>query len=245
MPRLYLPLTKPSGTIHIAGENAKYLIRVLRSKIGDDIIIFDGKGSSYRAVIKSITMKDVLAEVIEFMQSDTESTFNIILIQGLLKGEKMELVIQKTTELGVKEIIPAITTRSQVRDTNKISRWKKVAEDASRQSGRTEVPDIHQLIPFRDIFSDTSLYKPYFRRCKGLLFWEEGGKELSRVKENLEECPSLMIAIGPEGGFTREEVKIAESNGFIIASLGNRILRAETAAISSTAIVQFLMGDLG
>jgi 16S rRNA (uracil1498-N3)-methyltransferase len=245
MPRLYLPLIKPSGTIHITGEKAKYLIRVLRSKIGDDIIVFDGKGSSYKAVIKSITMKDVLAEVIEAVQSDAESPFNIVLIQGLLKGEKMELIIQKTTELGVKEIIPAITTRSQVRDTNKLSRWKKVAEDASRQSGRTEVPHIHEPISFDNIFSDTSPYNSYFRRFKGLLFWEEGGIRLNKVKEKLGECLSLIVAIGPEGGFTEEEVKTAESNGFIITSIGNRILRAETAAISATTIVQFLMGDLG
>lgn len=251
MPRLYFPLINPDGTIHVTGEKAKYLIRVLRSKIGDDIIVFDGKGSSYRAVIKSITTKGVLAEVVEVMQSDAESPFSIILIQGLLKGEKMDLVIQKTTELGVKEIIPAITTRSQLRDTNKLSRWKKVAEDASRQSGRTTVPLIHKPISFCNIFSDTTLYNntplynSCFRRFKGLLFWEEGGERLNTVRENLGECLSLTVAIGPEGGFTEEEVKIAESNGFIITSIGNRILRAETAAISATAIVQFLMGDLG
>lgn len=245
MPRLYLPLIKPSGTIHITGEKARYLIRVLRSRVGDGIIVFDGKGTSYKAMIKSITKKDVLAEVTGVIQSDTESPVNIILIQGLLKGEKMDLVIQKTTELGVKEIIPAITARSQVRDTKKVSRWRKIAEGASRQSARTEVPLIHELISFHNIFSDTSLYRPYFRKCKGLLFWEEGGIRLARAMEKLGECRSLIAAIGPEGGFTNEEVEISESSGFMIVSLGNRILRAETAAISATAIVQFFVGDLG
>jgi 16S rRNA (uracil1498-N3)-methyltransferase len=178
--------------------------------------------------------------------SDTESSRTLILIQGLLKGDKMELVIQKTTELGVKEILPAITERSQVRDTRKAARWRKIAEDASRQCGRTRVPLIHNPNPFADIFSHRpNAYTPNIRAGRGLIFWEKGGKKITDTLDAVTGGDPCVVAIGPEGGFTSEEVAIAESGGLRIATLGNRILRAETAAIAATAIIQFLEGDLG
>jgi 16S rRNA (uracil1498-N3)-methyltransferase len=176
---------------------------------------------------------------------DTEPRLNLILDQGLLKGEKMELVIQKTSELGIMEIIPAVTERSQVRETRKIARWRKIAEDASRQCGRTTIPIVHEPVSFPSLFSEASAYNPCFRRCRGLLFWEEGGMKMNDLRSRFGKCLSMIIAVGPEGGFTEAEAKLAESKGFLIASLGNRILRAETAAISATTIVQFLFGDLG
>ncbi|GAB4412683.1 MAG: 16S rRNA (uracil(1498)-N(3))-methyltransferase [Thermodesulfovibrionales bacterium] len=245
MPRIFLPLKEPSEKIHITGERARYITTVLRCREGDEILIFDGKGTSYRTIINNITKKEVLVELSGVIPCDTESPLDLVLIQGILRGEKMDIVIQKTTELGVKEIIPAITERSQIRETRKLSRWRKIAEEASRQCGRTIVPVIHELIPFNDIFSSASPCSPYFRKYNGLLFWEDRGIKITEVKERLGGCQSLIIAIGPEGGFTREEVRAAERRDFIVASLGRRILRAETAAISAVTMIQFLFGDLG
>lgn len=249
MPRIFLPLSEPSNTIKITGDKARYLTTVLRCGEGDDLVILDGRGTLFKTIIKNITKKEILTEVIDVIQCDTESRLNIILIQGILKGEKMDLIIQKTAELGIKEIIPAITERSQVRKTQKIERWKKIAEDASRQCGRTMVPIVHEYIPFDDLFSDSStVLLPY---PKGFIFWEEGGLPLKEAVLRISPSPkpplsdsSLYILVGPEGGFTGKEVDIAKGKGFVVASLGRRILRAETAAISATAIIQFLLGDL-
>lgn len=245
MPRIFLPLGEDPHIIHITGEKARYLMTVLRCKEGEELEVLDGKGLSCRTRIISLDKKEVVAEVTGVTPRDTESRMNLILVQGILKGEKMEWVIQKTAELGIKEIIPAVTERSQVRETRKTSRWKKIAEDASRQSGRTAIPMIHEPVHFSSLFSGNSPYNSSFRKCKGLLLWEEGGTKIKEVRDRLGECMSMIIAVGPEGGFTEGEAKSAESRGFFIASLGNRILRAETAAISATTIVQFLFGDLG
>ncbi len=269
MPRIFLPIERHSDTIHITGEKARYLATVLRCREGDEVQIFDGSGFSYSAKISGITRKEVVVDVLEVTQCDTESPVNLILIQGVLKGEKMDLVIQKTTELGVKAIIPAVMERGQVRDTKKISRWRKIAEDASRQCCRSDVPVIHDLLPFKEIFSQASQYMqeneihplspPLPQRkgtrgrvkdlssdkIKGILFWEERGSGITEVIDRVKGCDSLMFAVGPEGGFTGKEVSRAESGGFLIASLGSRILRAETAAITATALLQFVMGGLG
>jgi 16S rRNA (uracil1498-N3)-methyltransferase len=244
MPRIYLPLPEPSEKIQIVGEKARYLSTVLRCKEGDILEIFDGNGKTYVTKVLSVTKREVIAGVTEIVQSASESPLNIILIQGLLRGEKMDLVIQKTTELGVKEIIPVITGRSQLRETRKTSRWRKIAEDAARQSGRTSVPVIREVIPFPAFLSEDSIYRSNFNDHRGLIFWEEGGTNLTEIQATLKGCMSIMLAIGPEGGFAGEEVQNAEARGFLVASLGKRILRAETAAIIATALMQFTLGGL-
>ncbi len=245
MPRIFLPLGENPRTVRISGEKARYLVAVLRCEKGEDLEILDGKGHSFSARIVSLTRQEVLAQVTGVGRRDTESPVPLTLIQGMLKGEKMELVIQKTTELGVREIFPVVTERSQVRQTRKTGRWRKIAEDASRQCGRTAVPVIHEPVPFLSLFSAAPESAPSPGKSSGLLFWEEGGIPLKEVRSRLGECLSVALAIGPEGGFTKGEVNRAESEGFIPVSLGNRILRAETASISATALVQFLFGDLG
>jgi 16S rRNA (uracil1498-N3)-methyltransferase len=245
MLRLYYPLEEHPRAVHISGEKARYLATVLRCKAGEDIIIFDGRGASYKALLKSVAKREVIAEIIEAVNEKTESPLNVVLLQGLLKGEKMDLVVQKAVELGVKEIVPVITERSQVRETTKVERWRKIAEDASRQSGRSAVPHILEPISFSDVLSNFSPYAAHFKTFKCLIFWEEGGSGLAQIKESTKTPRGLMMAVGPEGGFTKNEAAEAESKGFVITSLGNRILRAETAAIAATAIVQFIFGDLG
>jgi len=244
MPRIFLPLEERPETIHIAGDKARYLINVLRSRMGDEIIVLDGKGFSYGAEITSIKNKELFARVNRVVPYDAESKAHITLVQGILKGEKMEFIIQKTTELGVNEIVPVTTERSQLRETRKAPRWRKIAEDASRQCGRTHVPKIHDLIPFREVLAPSSPYAQHLRESRGLLFWEEGGMSLTGAKDVLGVCRSLIISVGPEGGFTKGEARMAQSSGFLPISMGNRILRAETAAIAAAALVQYVWGDL-
>lgn len=261
MPRIFLPITDESKIINISGEKAHYLIRVLRCEVGDHIEVLDGKGRSFYCVIRGLSRREVRVEIESTKPCDTESPLNLILFQGLLKGEKMDIVIQKTTELGIKEIYPVVTERSQVRETGKIARWRKIAEDASRQSGRTVIPLVHEPVEYPDaLFMINEEYKKFLLtphdsnvmdyNLKGFIFWERGGISLkdafSKISLPLHFYTSLPIYlfIGPEGGYTPEEVRGAEDGGLVTIALGKRILRAETASIVSTTLIQFLIGDL-
>ena len=233
-----LPLLKQP--VVIRDEKAHYLFSVLRCKTGEGLIVTDEKGCSYTAQILSASKKEVAIEITGDYILNTESNLDIILIQGLLKGEKMDFVIQKTTELGVSAIIPVITERSQLRETRKHPRWKKIAEEASRQSGRTRIPEIFETYSFKDIFDI-----PALTSGKGIIFWEQGGEKLPAVTSRLSHADKIFLLIGPEGGFSEEEVLLASEKGFITATLGSRILRAETASIAAVSIIQFALGDLG
>lgn len=250
MPRIFLPFTETSGAILITGEKAKYLATVLRCREGEDLVIFDGKGASLKTIIRRITRKDILAEIVESIECAAKTPLPVTLIQGLLKGEKMELVIQKTTELGIGKIVPVITERSQLRETRKLDRWRKIAEEAARQCGRNDVPDISELLSFNELFTGKAMTDNVNSLC--LIFWEGGGLPLKEVihGQSFSQTPAsamqpVNILIGPEGGFTIEEVELAKAHGCIVTSLGERILRAETAAISAVTLVQFLVGELG
>jgi 16S rRNA (uracil1498-N3)-methyltransferase len=259
MPRIYLPASDiKDNRITITDEKAHYITSVLRCKKGNELTIFDGKGDCFRTTILKIDRRKVITEVIERFPCNTESSINIVLVQGLLKGQKMDTVIQKTTELGVKEIMPVITERSQLRETRKIARWRKIAEEASRQSGRSVIPVVHEPVDFKKVFGGI--------KGGGFIFYEEGGMKISDAvlririydtgykmqdKRNRASCimhhasPPIYVFIGPEGGFTKEEITLAEEKGLLVTSLGRRILMAETAAISAATLVQFLLGDMG
>jgi 16S rRNA (uracil1498-N3)-methyltransferase len=251
MPRIYLPVLHfVDNKISITGEKARYLTSVLRCRKGDDLIVFGGVDGCFRTIISEIGRQEVTVDISEKFLCDLESPVRIILAQALLKGEKMDLVIQKTTELGVAEILPVVTSRSQLRETRKLSRWRKIAEEASRQSGRSVIPVVHEPVQFVSIFSDqTSSFKA------GLILYEENGMKLSKAEEALKHVLSgaaspfaeggLLVVIGPEGGFTGEEISLASEKGLLVVSLGERILRAETAAISAVTLLQFLLGDMG
>jgi 16S rRNA (uracil1498-N3)-methyltransferase len=266
MPRLYLPNVQPEKKlIAITGEKAHYLASVLRCQKGDELVLFDGDGNCFRTTITKSDRQEVIAEVLEEFTCDFESPLNIILMQGLLKGEKMDTVVQKATELGVREIVPLITERSQIRETRKIQRWRKIAEEAAKQSGRSMVPVIHEPAEFRKMFSEATFkYAPLSslgkggRKGGGIIFYEEGGMRLSEAVEVLKMSGNtvshplvkggkegFVVIIGPEGGFTKEEVACAEEKGLIVTSLGKRTLRAETAAIAAISLTQFLLGDMG
>ena len=241
MHRIFLeelsPLKQP---VVIRDEKAHYLFSVLRCKTGEGLIVTDEKGCSYTAQILSASKKEVAIDITGDYILNTESNLDIILIQGLLKGEKMDFIIQKTTELGVSAIIPVITERSQLRDTRKHPRWKKIAEEASRQSGRTKIPEIFETCSFKNIFDI-----PVLISGKGIIFWEQGGEKLPAVASRLSHTDKIFLIIGPEGGFSEEEVLLASEKGFFTATLGSRILRAETASIAAVSIIQFALGDLG
>ncbi len=240
--RIYIPpedIEKQQG-IKLNADKSHYLTFVLRCKRGDRISVVDGKGKACEAEIVEISKKHVFINILSETALDTESALNLILCQGIPKGEKMDMVVQKATELGVKEIIPLITERCVVKETRKVKRWQKIAEEAAEQCGRTIIPTVHEPVEFRLLFTVHCS-----QQMNGFIFWEEGGLSLKDAISKLAIHPSthspIHLLVGPEGGFTSEEVKLAEDHGFIRTTLGKRTLRAETAAIVSVALVQFLL----
>lgn len=254
--RIHVPhedIEKKEG-IKLAADKSHYLTSVLRCKKGDRISVIDGKGKAYEAVVAEISKKHVFINILCETALDTESALNLILCQGILKGEKMDLVIQKTTELGVKEIIPLITERCIVKETRKVKRWQKITEEAAEQCGRTFIPTIHEPIQFNEFLEGGGIRgtgaMEYWsdEKINGFIFWEEGGLPLKEAIQRFLSSPiphhsitPLLLLVGPEGGFTSEEVSLAEKHWLIRTTLGKRILRAETAAIVSVALVQFLL----
>jgi 16S rRNA (uracil1498-N3)-methyltransferase len=243
MPRIFLPeASSDTGRITITGEKAHYISAVLRCRNGDRIFISDAKGNTYTSEIISASQKSVTLAIKHVSDGPAaESPLQITLLQGLLKGAKMDLVVQKATELGVRSIVPVITERSQLRATRKLPRWRKIAEEASRVVGRSFIPEICGTAQFERLVSGTHAEPVQ----NGILFWEGGGKALSGVTAGMRNSTTISVFVGPEGGFSQQEAALASDNGIVICTLGKRMLRAETAAISVLAILQYALGDMG
>ena len=237
MPCIILPSIGPDDReLVVSDRNLKYLRDVLRLSRGDEVIVLDGHGLALKTCVRETGKKQILLEVIGSCPMGTESPLHLVLVQGLLKGDKMDLVIQKATELGVREIFPVVTERTQVRFSRKLEHWKRVAEEATRQSGRLLVPVIHDVCGIKDVFDcleDASLR----------IIFSENEKKCLKLPSSMP-ASFVYYMIGPEGGFTDREVRGANESGFISAGLGKRVLRAETASITGAALLQFLYGDL-
>lgn len=263
MIRLFLPPEKlASKQITIIGEQARYLSSVHRIKPGEQLIIFDGLGNRYICKILQSRKKEVIVEQIKKEPYSAESPITITLAQGIAKGNKMDLIIQKSTELGVKKIIPLITKRTQIRHTDKIDRWRKIALSASQQSGRGKIPDVTEPVNFKEFINrQTCLPSPSFSKDnppsppfdKGglggllgiILSEEEKEQNLKKILNTFQDTTKIILLVGPEGGFSKEEISTAIQKGFISVSLGPRILRTETAPITAISIIQYELGDMG
>ncbi|GAB4534403.1 MAG: 16S rRNA (uracil(1498)-N(3))-methyltransferase [Thermodesulfovibrionia bacterium] len=240
MVRLFLPPEfLSSREITITDDNARYLITVLRIRPGELLMVLDGLGNRYLCRVLGVHKKGVVVEKIERQGYSTESPLNIILAQGIAKGEKMNLIIQKATELGVTRVIPLITERSQVRHTEKVERWRRIATSASQQSGREIVPEIEGPLDFNEFIRQ-------METGGGIIFFEEERvRNLKQTLNQIRDKREVILLIGPEGGFTDEEVNQAFERGFMSVSLGPRILRTETATITALSIIQYELGDMG
>jgi len=240
MARLYVPREEIREVIPLKSRDLRYLIRVLRLGEGDELEVFDGEGGRYRARILQED-RGWFLQVLEELEPEPLPKLRIVLGQGILKGEKMKWVIQKATELGVSEIVPLETSRSiPVYEEEelglKLRRWQRIAEEAARQSNRSTVPLVQRPMSLQR-FSD---------RCEGfrVAFWEGATIPLREVRTP-GDVQEVDVVIGPEGGFSEGEAAYLEGEGFVLLSLGPRILRAETAAIAVLALLQHLWGDLG
>ncbi len=225
----------------IDGTNVRYLTNVLRSSIGDELTLLDGLGKGYKGKIVSIGRDKIDVQITKAFEINTESSLDITIAQGIPKADKMEIIIQKATELGVKKIVPLITQRAVVRTKKpvRLERWSKIATSSAQQSGRSKIPLIDSITGYKEFLSrELSGVKMIFyegRVKKGI---KEFLRELTAVKE-------ITFLVGPEGGFTEEEVGMAIKKGFTPVGLGPRILRTETAGITALSILQYELGDMG
>jgi 16S rRNA (uracil1498-N3)-methyltransferase len=245
MSRFYVPTPQiEKGMLRIEGNEVKHIRRVLRLKAGDEIIVFDSLGKEYEGTIIEETTSSVVIKIQNIFLSKRDSPLDVTLAQSLLKGEKMDYLIQKATELGVKEIIPFFSSRSVplLEKSGRLKRhhrWGRIAIEASKQCGRGVVPKIE---PLQDYSEMLQLASPGSLR---LILWEREGGQLKEVLERSKEKTRIFFIIGPEGGFSQEEVEEAKRAGFIPVALGRRILRAETASLCLLSILQYEQGDIG
>lgn len=224
----------------IGGDLYNHLVRVLRLSPGDDIELLDGQGLCCLCRIEALTKKVVQLRVITRNQ-EQEQVFPVRLMQGLPKGEKMDLILQKGTELGITRFTPLLSGRSvpqldATRRDHRRQRWLKIVEEAARQCRRPLLPLIDDPVAYEDALAAEGELK--------LLLWEERCSPLAQALPAAVPC-SAVVLVGPEGGLTEAEVAQAQSAGFVPVSLGPRILRTETAGFTVAAILQYLYGDLG
>ena len=238
MPRVYLPPEKFSGkTVSIEGDAYHHLKNVLRIEKGDPLWVIDNSGKEFWVKITDVDKKNIIGEILGVRQATRQPKTEIYLYQGLLKPDKMDLVVQKATELGVSRIIPVVATRSQIRELSaaRLQRWKRIILGASAQSFRTIIPVIEDAVSFETALDEA------VSAGETWVFWENEEKDDPlKALNNHSEWSHLSIFIGPEGGLTLNEVTLARSKGSKILTLGPQVLRSETAAIASLAISVFL-----
>lgn len=235
-------------TVRLAAEEARHLSDVLRLGPGDEVFVFDGEGTEYRCRIGEAGRGQALLEVCEEVEASRPSSpLKLTLCVALLKGEKFDLVVQKATELGVASIVPVETKFADVRVKDgadalrRLARWKRIALEAAKQSGRATLPETFGPTPFASVIeSEAAEAAP----CR-LLFSERGGRSLlEAIREWPKDLKRVAALVGPEGGWAEEELERARLAGWSVVTLGGRVLRAETAAIVATALLEHLCGDL-
>jgi 16S rRNA (uracil1498-N3)-methyltransferase len=245
MPRFYIPNPHiQNGFLKIEGDEVKHIRKVLRLKAGDEILVFDGLGKEFEGTIVEEGRSSVMVKIQSIFSSKGDSSLEVTLAQSLLKGEKMDYLIQKATELGVKEIIPFFSSRSVLlleksRRLKRHQRWKKIAIEASKQCGRGVVPKIESLQDYSGMLRAAST--DHLR----LILWERDGIKLKEALERSGGKTKIFFVVGPEGGFSQDEVDKAKRTGFVAVTLGRRILRAETASLCLLSILQYEWGDMG
>ena len=224
----------------LQGEQANYLGRTLRSRVGDTVTVFNGDGGEWPASIEHIGKNSVTLRLGAVVESATESPLKIHLVQGISRGERMDFVVQKATELGVSRITPILTHHGMIkldqkRADKRRQHWQHIAESACEQSGRTQPPRIDEPLALNTWFGD--------RDPAGTMEIVLQATATASLVSLSAPTAGLCLLVGPEGGFSEREYEDAEMAGFQAASLGPRILRTETAALAAVTVAQSCWGD--
>jgi 16S rRNA (uracil1498-N3)-methyltransferase len=232
------------GKVRMTGDLAHHLRDVLRLREGETLDLVDEERRRYRVSLERVSPEGLTGGVLAMTRPVPPPSFELILAQGILKKPKMDWVVQKATELGVSRIIPVVTERTVVRpEADRIGRqeqrWGKIAREAAQQCGRPDIPEV--CGPADWARPEDSLLSADRR----IVLWErEEGRLLGDVLRDDRTFRTLLIAVGPEGGFSPGEIERAREAGYVVAGLGRRILRSETAVIAALAVIQYELGGL-
>jgi 16S rRNA (uracil1498-N3)-methyltransferase len=239
--RIYQQQTLHSGEIHrLSKEATHHLMRVLRLPLGTEFILFNGEGGEFKAKIISLEKATAWVEIGEFSAVNRESPLHSILMQTVVRPEKMDYVLQKAVELGVTQIVPLVTEYcalpklSAERWEKRLAHWRGILISACEQSGRTQIPTLSRAVSFR-----TALQEIKADVCV-ILTPNTTQTSLSRTKSS----HRVAICVGPEGGWSETELKQASTAGYLALSLGPRILRTETAGLVALTLLQTVFGDI-
>ncbi len=231
--------------VSITGSEAHHIKNVLRLKPGDGVKLFDGTGFEYEAVIVSLSGKSVAVEIKGRARAAAPCGAHLIVAQAFLKEKKMDDLVRRLCELGMAQWVPFFSSRSIARPDAKrlagrVQRWQRIATEAVKQCRRIDTPRIENALSFEETLA-------FGNRCDlKIVFWEGGSDPLKRdLSPPDKPLKKILLMLGPEGGFTEQEIGQLRDNGFVTAGLGPRILRAETATVAAVTLVQYLFGDMG
>jgi 16S rRNA (uracil1498-N3)-methyltransferase len=241
--KFFVPAEQIVGNrVTLTGSDVSHIITVLRLKVGSFIQVIDGSDKLLTVRLLEVKAKEIHSEIISSEKFTVESPLAIHLGLALIKGKKFDTTLRKSVELGVRSITSLITERCVVKNIhagNKTERWKKIALESSKQCGRSQVPIVKEDIESLETFCHNNV-----DRDLKLIFWEmESSNSLKQLKVDQAPC-SIAVLIGPEGGFSLDEIKRTRDFGFQTVNLGPRILRAETAPVVALSLLQSLWGDL-
>lgn len=237
--RFYAPPAQITDTqIQLNEDEAHHLTRVLRLNTGTTVYAFDGTGNEYECRVAKADKRFVTLEIQQTLTDAVDSPLQLTLAQALVKGDKFDLIVQKATELGVTRIVPLITEHSDIRKAEeraeqKLTRWRRIALEAVKQCGRRILPELNEPQGFSDFCATDQSELRW-------LLAERGGQTLPRT---FQAVTSLTVAVGPEGGWSANELTLAQHHQFTLIQVGPRVLRTETAAIVAMTLAQAVCGD--
>ena len=230
------------ANIRISGQDARHICRVLRLRTEDALSMTDGRGMDYTGRITGISPDRADVCIVEIRASSTESPLDLTLCSAMLKHNKMDEIIKQVTQLGVTRWVPFFSARSvpasnPKKEKRQMERWQTIARESLKQCRRSRTIRIEHPMTFEAMLDLTQGV------TRKIAFWENAARPLGQLAN--ETNAEAVVLIGPEGGFEAREIEAAERKGFAAYALGPRILRAETAAVSAAALVQYLLGDMG
>ncbi|MFS0727504.1 16S rRNA (uracil(1498)-N(3))-methyltransferase [Paenibacillus sp. 1P07SE] len=237
--------------VTIGGNDAHHIVRVMRMTPGDQFIVSDGESREAVAEIAELAPGEVIAEIVELREMTSEPLWHIVIAQGLPKGDKMETVIQKGTEIGAAGFIPFQSERVVVqyddkKEGKRLERWQRIAKEAAEQAHRSKIPPVRPVMSWPALLAEAGGYD------LALLCYEKqsetpshGLRELIALDTDAQQMRKVLLIVGPEGGFSEREVAEAEACGIRIAGLGRRILRTETAALVGLTCLMYESGEMG
>lgn len=244
MQRYFISVDRITGThIHLTGDEVHHIKNVMRSKPGDRIIVCNEDGYDYVCVIEEMSSRQIDCRLVEKFPSQGEPRTNITIAQSLVKGDKFEWIVQKGTEIGASAFQPFQSARSIVKinaqkETKKRDRWQRIAKEAAEQSHRGKVPAVLPVLSWNAMLDEIEKFP------LALIAYEKGGMPVNQVIPNFQ-AEKILLLIGPEGGFTEEEIDEAHARGAVPITLGPRILRAETAPLVALSCLLFSRNELG